>query len=370
MLPFIFLYITIFLLFIIELYQHDNAIKKRIGLLGLVIVFLFIGLRSKNVGTDTIAYVDFFHSSNFYYGGNKTDIGFELIGRFLHLFGSSTEFFIFFSSAIMCFGLFFIIYKYSKNVNFALLLFCFVGTSSINLFHYMCMVRQCCALTFFFLSMYFLFEYGKKKRLTSAILYIMAVLTHGSVLFTAPFIFIIWKYNITKKIWITLIVVTYIVAALGIVNIGDLLNTAFSYAGGFTSRDYSSYAEVSFGQIEQKGLFNMNLLPFTVWGIFLCSMSKEEYLNRWFVKFFLASILLNNIFSNNLMWARLILPFSLFVIIAVPYLTSKLEKKYSLPFYAVFFAYYIYKTISQLIGMSSLFAVGNIVVPYETWLFK
>ena len=198
----------------------------------------------------------------------------------------------------------------------------------------------------------------------------MAVLTHGSVLFTAPFIFIIWKYNITKKIWITLIVVTYIVAALGIVNIGDLLNTAFSYAGGFTSRDYSSYAEVSFGQIEQKGLFNMNLLPFTVWGIFLCSMSKEEYLNRWFVKFFLASILLNNIFSNNLMWARLILPFSLFVIIAVPYLTSKLEKKYSLPFYAVFFAYYIYKTISQLIGMSSLFAVGNIVVPYETWLFK
>ena len=106
--------------------------------------------------------------------------------------------------------------------------------------------------------------------------------------------------------------------------------------------------------------------------IMLCGeyMSKEYDLDYWPVKFFLISILLNNIFSDNLMWARLILPFSLLVIIAVPYLASKLKKKYVIPFYAVFFTYYIYKTVSQLIGMSSPFALGNIVVPYETWLFK
>lgn len=52
-------------------------------------------------------------------------------------------------------------------------------------------------------------------------------------------------------------------------------------------------------------------------------------------------------------------------------MTSKINNKHIIiPFYSVFFAYYIYKTISQLISMSSPFATGNIVVPYEMWLFK
>lgn len=370
MLPFILLYITIFLLFIVESCQHDNVRKKKIGLLGFVIVLLFIGLRSKDVGTDTINYVDFFHEPNFFYHGVKTDLGFEYIGRLLHLFGTSTEYFIFSSSCIMCLGLFFIIYKFARYVNFSLLLFCLVGTSSINLFHYMCMVRQCCALTFFFFAIYYLFEYGISRWKSIVTLYVMAILTHGSILFTVPFVFAIWKYKVSKSVWMSLIIGTYIIAALGIINIGALLDIAFSYAGGFTSRDYSSYADVNFGQIEQRGFFNMNILPFTTFGGILCYLSKEENFNYWPVKFFLISILLNNIFSDNLMWSRLILPFSLLVIVAVPYLISKLKKKYVIPFYAIFFTYYIYKTATQLIFMSSPFATGNIVVPYETWLFK
>lgn len=371
MTPFIYLYVIILFLALIESFQRNSNRKKRIGLFGFLIIFLFIGLRSETVGTDTMTYVDFFHDSKFYYIGEKTDIGFELIGRFLHLFGSSTEYFIFFSSAIMCYGLFFLIYKYSKNINFALLLFCLVGTSSINLFTYMCIVRQCCALTFLFLSMYYFYEYGKKKIIISMVFFLLAIMTHGSIIFTVPFVLILWKYDISKKVWISFIIVTYLIAASNLINVGDILDTAFSLVGGFTSRDYSGYADVSFGQIEQKGLFNMNLLPFSIWGIILCYLSRQEDLNRWFVKFFLISILLNNIFSDNLMWSRLILPFSLLVIIAVPYMTSKINNKHIIiPFYSVFFAYYIYKTISQLISMSSPFATGNIVVPYEMWLFK
>lgn len=369
--PFICLYIIIFLLSLAEIFQHDVVKKRQIGIFGLLVVFLFIGLRTEKVGADTSPYVSFFHDSRFYYLGEKTDIGFELIGRFLHLFGSSTEYFIFFSSAIMCYGLFFLIYKYSRNINFALLLFCLVGTSSINLFLYLSMVRQGCALTFFFLSMYYLHEYGRKKIIVIILLYLMAIMTHGSILFTIPFVFLLFRYNFTKKIWISLIIITYISAALSIINVGDILDRAFSLIGGLTSKDYSGYADVTFGQIEQKGFFNMNLLPFSLWGTILCYLSQKKYLNCWFVKYFLLSIILNNIFSDNQMWSRLILPFSLLVIIAVPYLTSKINKKHIIvPFYSVFFAYYIYKTISQLISMSSPFATGNIVVPYEMWLFK
>lgn len=368
--PFIFLYITVFLLFVIETHMTNDGKRKRIGVTGLIIVFLFIALRSKDVGTDTSTYVDFFHNSNFLYNGEKTDIGFEYIGRFLHLFGSSAEYFILFSSAIMYAGIFFLIYKYARIINLALLLFCLVGTSSIYLFLYMSMIRQACALTFFFISMYYLFEYGKREWKTIIAFYIMALLTHGSVLFTAPFVFTIWKYNLSKKKWISLIVATYIISALEIVNIGDILSIAFSYVGDYTSKDYSGYADVTFGQIEQKGFFNMNILPFSIWGIVLCLLSTKENICCWYVKFFLTSILLNNIFSDNLMWSRLILPFSIFIILAVPYLTSELNKKYIIPFYTAFFGYYIYKAISQLLFMSSPLATGNIVVPYETWLFK
>ncbi len=369
MYPFIYLYITIFLLFVIESRQHDPRKKKRIGILGLVTVFLFIGLRAENVGTDTPAYVGFFHDPNFYLLGAPTDLGFSYIGRFLHIFNGSTEYFLLTSSFVMCFGLFFLIYKLCGNINFGLLLFCLVGTSSINLFLYMSMVRQACALTFFFIAAYLFFKYGKARLKTCLLLYVLAVLTHGSTLFTLPFVFVIWKFDIRKKWWMILIAATYVMAASRVIDINKLLDFALSIAGGLTSRDYSLYADVSFGMIEQKGLFNMDILPFTLWGLFLCWFSKEDDLKCWHVKFFLMSVVLNNVFSDNLMWARLILPFSLMAIIAIPYLTSRLGKKLTVPFYTVFFAYYIYKTVSQLIFMSSPLATGNIVVPYETWLF-
>lgn len=65
--PFIFLYITLFLLFVIETHITNNRKKKKIGILGLIIIFLFIGLRSKDVGTDTKTYLYFFHDANFLY---------------------------------------------------------------------------------------------------------------------------------------------------------------------------------------------------------------------------------------------------------------------------------------------------------------
>lgn len=80
----------------------------------------------------------------------------------------------------------------------------------------------------------------------------MAIMTHGSILFTIPFVFLLFKYNFSKKIWISLIIITYISAALSIINVGEILDRAFSLIGGLTSKDYSGYADVTFGQIEQK----------------------------------------------------------------------------------------------------------------------
>ena len=264
MFPFYILYIAIFLCFLIEKYVHKLKKKRVVALWGFSILFLFIGLRAESVGADTTAYVSFFHDRNFWYGGEPTDIAFEWIGRLLHLFNDTTGYFIFMSSAIMCIGIFFIIYKLSENKNLSLLLFCLVGTSSIFLFLYMSMIRQACALTFYFFAIYLLFTYRKKQIVLSVLLYVLAVLTHGSMLFTLPFVFVLWKWNIAKKVWIALIAVTYVMAASRVIDVGELLSLAFLYVGGFTSRDYSAYSDVSFGVIEQSSLFNMNLLSVNI----------------------------------------------------------------------------------------------------------
>ena len=93
MYPFFYLYITIFLLFVVESRLSDPKKKRRVGVMGLVIVFVFIGLRFENVGTDTPAYVGFFHDPTFHLLGEPTDFMCSCLGRFFYWSNAPTEYF-------------------------------------------------------------------------------------------------------------------------------------------------------------------------------------------------------------------------------------------------------------------------------------
>lgn len=347
---------------------------QRVFLIVAAIVLLFIATRDVSVGTDTKTYVDFYESPVFLYNGSETDLLFEYYGRLVRLFGFDSTGFVFITAVIYCSGLYFVIWKKASNCMYSLLLFMIAGTSSIFFFLYLSSMRQCLALSYFFFAMYVLFDSNVVKPLRfiyAGILYLASLLTHGSSLFAAPFIFLAYfKPITTKQVWLIVILVTYVMAAIDMSFVTSILGFVFSHT---SSEHYSAYEDVNFGSIEFKGWFNMNLLPFMVLSLFILFSSKKSELKDYKIQFALWSVVMNNIFYDNLMWSRLILYISLYMVIAFPNVLYRKPLILQLPALCFTIVYYIYKTSSQLISqfiiLDTIFEQGNIIIPYKSWLF-
>jgi hypothetical protein len=363
MLPYLYLYIALLIITILSFVLNSNKKRpfafnsntkqhhvlehskgtnrnNRLFYLCSIIVWLFVATREIFVGTDTKSYVSFFKNHKFWYNGESTDLLFEYLGRFLHLVGDSNTYFIFSTSTIYLAGLFFMVYKVSVNKPLSIVLFCIVGTSEIFFFSYLSMIRQATALSVYFIGVFLFFEKGKVNKYDKQwgiLLYACSCLIHASCLFSLPILLLLTRVRITKKVWITLVVLTYIVAALKLFSIGDFLTSAFGVLG----RDghYSDYSKIDFGLIEDKGWFNMNLIPYSLIAILLLIMPQKRVLEKWYVQLFFYSVILNNIFSDNLMWSRLILYFSIFFIIAVPNVLNSQSRYWKVVTYSFIFIY-------------------------------
>lgn len=362
-------YITIIiLLLILFLASVLHPKNKVIPLLSILMVCFIISFRDLSVGTDTHTYVDFFLDKDFYYFGAKLDLGFELIARFLRFLGGyNSNFFIFATSCCSLLGLAFIVLKTSKNVVLSTLLFCIMGTAEVFLFTYMSAIRQCCSLSFLFLGMYFLYQ--RKNNLYSVLLLIFSVLVHGSSMFLIPFIFWVWYKPFKKKAILYAIIISFIISTLSLIPIGTIMTFLLSSFGGLATKNYDSYGSLNFGQIGTLGFLNMYLLPFVCVSLFLIKKISEENFKTWYFQLFFLSVILNNIFCDNLMWSRLILGFSILIIIVIPNSLHLMTKKSSIIFCLIIFCYYFYKVFNQLEFMASPHAVGNIVIPYKSWFF-
>ena len=108
------IYFILFVFLLLLLVIDNGKNNKKIYWSAFSFIFLIIALRSQNVGTDTISYVQCWHHTNFYYDGQPTDKGFELYLRILHSIGSSTGYFIIVSSLLPMFGVLCLINNYSK----------------------------------------------------------------------------------------------------------------------------------------------------------------------------------------------------------------------------------------------------------------
>lgn len=333
-------------------------------ILCLIVVLCFISFRGEYVGNDTHSYVLFYEDSSFYYNGDKTDLGFEFIGRFLHVLCADKCFFIFVSGILSFGGFAFLLYKTSPHIIISLFLFTIMGTSFHCYFFpmYLSAIRQTISLSFLFFAMFFLFQ--KKEVIYSVPFFGVSFLIHGSSFIALPFTFLAYKKDFSKKYLVYFIFISYLIGGSRIVSIPDLLKNIFSIFG-FNDGHYSEYSEVSFGNIED-GFFNSRMLPFSLLGIFFLYVVDKKHLNVWFVKVFFISICLNNFFSDNEMWSRLILCFSLFSVISIPYLLNFCSLKIKILVYLLIFSYYL--RISILYMQYNLICQeGNVIVPYTTW---
>lgn len=367
LLPYIYLYVAFTAVFLLSLVCSDVKNNKKVFYCLAFVILLFVGFRDEYVGADTIVYVDFFHDKNFYIQNEKTDLFFEIIGRFLHFINDTTPFFIFSTSLLGLWGVFWMIHKLSYNKVLSMFLFLTSGTAMVTFFLYFCMIRQCIAATFFIIAVYMLFESKRKSKYTwTVVFYLMAILTHGSCLITVPIVAMVYYRPIGRKlIWFILIASTYILAVLNISFVTKTLNFVFGIVG---QGKYAHYADVSFGGIEAKGFFNLDLLPYIGISLFVIWLASKKMLNAWYVQLFLFSTVLNNVFFDNLMWSRLILYISLFIIVALPNVYEKAKFRGKWVILTMFLCYFVFKDFGTLIK-NIIMPSGNIIVPYESILF-
>lgn len=336
-----------------------------------LLVFLTMALRSKNVGTDTEAYIACWNNFKFYYGNAPTDIGFEAILRILRLFGTSNEYFIVSISVIMMIGILYFIIKNSKFRVDSLLFFCIAGTVFVFFLLYLNAMRQCVAMTFFLIgiTLYFDQEMTKKKKYISWGFILSAITIHGSSAIVVPVMLALPYIKLNKKTAIFLITVTYIIGAMGIFQLSSFLSMLSLGKSDFEK--YEGYTqEMTFGMNEGTGIINMYLLPFNLTMLYLVCYIKNEQMNEWTFKWLFIGTIMSNLMIDNLMWGRLLLYFTIMSIVVFPSLLRTVSFKFKNYVYLLVLLFFLRKVIVVLINSPIHAALYNIntEVPYESWL--
>ncbi len=369
MTPYILLFIAVILLM---WWDKGRNLPRSFGLSSFF-VFLIFALRNQNVGSDTEKYVQCWNNPNFYYTGEPTDIGFETLLRFFHIFGSSNIYFIIFIAVVTLIGLYYFINKNSQYRVDSIFFFCTAGTVFIFMLVYICAVRQAVAMSFYLigLTLYFDAKATKKQKWVAWALLIAAVSIHGSCAVVIPVMLMLPYLELNKWVVTIVICITYILGALGIFQLSSFLTMVD--LGGSDMEKYQGYTnEMTFGQTENSGIFNFFLLPYSLILIYLAWFKSKEELNSWQFKYLFVGMVLTNLMVDNLMWGRLLLYFTIVSIAVFPNMLRTANFKYKNLVYLVVMIFFVRKVVTGL-AYSAQIAIMNFYnteVPYETWLIS
>lgn len=393
--------------------------QKHIFYVCAIAVFLFIGLRNYTVGTDTAHYMDFFLHPEMGFGGGETDFGFDIVVNILHVFINTYPPFNLVVTAIYLFGLFFLIRKDCKYPMIGLFIFVIIGTAESFFHQYMNIIRQCMALSFYFIALHYFNRFiieNRENNHTSAdvignpetdgrplppsaatpetadktktthaessehtptnelfmagLFYIIAASIHATVLISFPVLFLCWRgFNFNKTVWLLLITGSYFLGVQNYFSVADIFFRLFSLIGpGFHFIDkYANYGMVNFGDVTVTSLFNWMLIPFTALACLIILLCNEEERKSLFIKMFCTGVILNNILNDNLMWARLLMYFTMLVIIVLPNVMCRLKWWVRIPFFIALTGYFAYKIFNQFMYMW-ITPSGNVIIPYETFI--
>lgn len=378
-------YIVYALLLLLCLLACKNPHKKNYYFkLGAIIMFVLLGMRSAYIGPDTYNYTICYQHPKFYYCGSPTDSGFVVLLSIFRFFFSGNWFFLLMSSFVSLLGVFYLIYKESKYKNISLLLFGVCGTGEIFYLLYFSMIRQACAMSFCYIGLvlYFNSNTAKKnlkflrgllifsqKQFCGLILIIISTTIHASAIIIIPFLFLARYTSVNKWIYSIVIIITYIIGALNIFSFSQL----FKYISfqSETSDHYNAYfEEMTFGEMSSTGILNPLTLPFTIIALYVLWHSKDKISKCWYFQFFLFGTILNNALTDNMMWTRLVLYFTVFAIIVIPNCLLNISAKSSKYLFTFLLIYYFYKTNNMLVYQANLHTDLNLIIPYKTWLFN
>ena len=169
-----------------------------------------------------------------------------------------------------------------------------------------------------------------------------------------------------RWIWALILVGSYAFGVQNFISVQDIVAAIFSIFGRSSESylaKYGGYATFGHGDVEVS-LVNSNMWPFTLLGLYIILRANEKFIkSQWVILFFL-SVILNNLFNDNIIWSRLFLYLSLLCLFVVPNVVALQKHKWiDYGFLLLFTTYSIMRAFKMLLAQW-IDPLGNVVIPY------
>ena len=333
---FILLY-SIFILTLIYRKKTENNVKTRGSNLILFIVFmiltLFIGMRSINIGTDTKNYVLLFKLHD--YSFSNFEVIPQLISWFVGLFTDKYFIYLTILSIISLFG----IYYNAKKYKFDTEIFIFLYITSFCFLYSTSAVRFFCAFSIIMYSFKYMINGNNKKTI---LFILLATLCHTSVIIFLP-VYLITKFKYTKSnLFIFIIVMTLFTVLINLIGYNFI----------FDFEMFNKYTYVDSNQNEIGGMsvfINIGILLLALVYYKSIKEYKQEY--EFFVKMHVFGIFLDFIgIAYRTIWY-----FKFPIWFILPIILKNLKNKKKSDYFIIYITFIIiYSFIYYLLIKNSL----------------
>ena len=315
MIVYIFLTIFLMLLSFIELYNNGYSTKIKVVLI--ILLCFIMGFRY-NVGNDYHNYVDIYENLDWYM--DVFEPGYILLCQFSQKLNLTYQFPFFICSLLTVLPIAFLVNKTIPKM------FCTsmtVYVLSYVYFEAMNTVRQAVAMSAFLLVFYFYII--KEQKLKALLPLIFGALFHKSILIIAFLAFIISKFRDKFNVKLCLIFL------LGSFVIGHCLQSFFDAISGLTMLLglNSNYMDVFEERGVASGTFQIYL---NISALYLLIFNKKQFSpknrrNQIIALFYVAGIVIYNVFISFYIGLRFYWYFYLFLILVIPNLLKKRKIK-------------------------------------------
>lgn len=276
--------------------------SKYLGIGMLFWLVLFIAFRGEFIGIDTPEYYSYFKNPQLgYYGMDTHDVGYNFWQKAFKMIIDNAYVYIPVTSMIGLFPICLLVAKRSKNMAMSVFLFLTLGGSTLFLFLYLAAVRQTFAIGLLWIA---IFLYYKKDNKKSAVMYILAVLSHASMLLYLPAIFMD-KLRF-KKIWV------YVILGISLC-FGLILNRYASYFYLITA--FLNYGTYYVDVLTQSTASIGGAMLFLT--LIAVLVSYFNTLDSYWDRLFVVGVVYNNLFAFLGDSTRISMPLALFGVISI-----------------------------------------------------
>ena len=335
-----------FFIFALSITFNKKKINHPLSLyLLLFIMVLIAGGRGLDVGVDTKSYNEIYGDIGKLGVLAYLEPGWNFLNRFIYELNFSFNGFLSIVSILTLVPIFYVSKKISLNPFFSILVYysLHIYCGSFNA------MRQYLALSFVFLSYYYLFQ---RKYLLVTISTIIAISIHKSTLLVVPVLVLINFFKIPKvKVLLTILITCYVLGLF----VGDSFYSLFvmeygSYVSKGLYRDSSFTATV----------FSFLVIVFSI--MLVMTLDERDRQNFW-CKIFIVSSLVMALTFRLQYGSRIYVFFSISEMIFFPYLIyhSKKLKKRTVSLLLYFYLFVVF--------MRMILLNANDIMPYDNvWL--